>query len=24
VTGGFPAFLWKELDRHLQEQLGWK
>jgi hypothetical protein len=24
VTGGFPAFLWKELDRHLKEQLGRK
>jgi hypothetical protein len=24
VTGGFPAFLWKELDRHLKELLGWK
>jgi hypothetical protein len=24
VTGGFPAFLWKELDSHLKEQCGWK
>jgi hypothetical protein len=24
VTGGFDAFLWKDLDAYLAEQLGWK
>jgi hypothetical protein len=24
VTGGFPAFLWKDLDRELKETCGWK
>ncbi len=24
VTGGFDAFLWKELDSHLKQECGWK